>query len=192
MAEHTAPLTRRLALNLDSAVDRSEMSETSRNPKCFPMPNPHLLGEHRYNLRCTFRAAPACVTTRWNRRTIPPRCALPDTARNAPRRPSNCRFQVEGCPEKIGVPDRGWLSKAHTRGSNGGCPALIRPTGFMFKRLGARTWRGVRAPRRHLECFKVPCSRHCFRVPAPARRSTCRLSFRAGGDKTTRCVETTA
>ena len=32
------------------------------------------------------------VTTRWNRSTIPPRCALPDTPRDAPRGPSNCRF----------------------------------------------------------------------------------------------------
>jgi hypothetical protein len=44
----------------------------------------HLLDEPRYGRHGTPRAAPSCVTTRWNRMTIPPRCALLDTARDAP------------------------------------------------------------------------------------------------------------
>jgi hypothetical protein len=44
----------------------------------------HLLGDHRYGRHGTPRAAPSGVTTRWNRLTIPPRCALLDTARDAP------------------------------------------------------------------------------------------------------------
>ena len=35
----------------------------------------HLQGEGRYDPWCTPRAAPGGVTTRWNRITIPPRCA---------------------------------------------------------------------------------------------------------------------
>ena len=44
----------------------------------------HLLGEHRYGRHGTPRAAPRCVTTRWNSMTIPPRCALLDAARDVP------------------------------------------------------------------------------------------------------------
>jgi hypothetical protein len=50
------------------------------------------MGEGRYDPQSTPRAAPGCVTTRWNRATIPPRCALPDTTRDALWGPSNCRF----------------------------------------------------------------------------------------------------
>ena len=44
----------------------------------------NLLGEHRYGRHGTPRPAPSRVTTRWNRITIPPRCALLDAARDAP------------------------------------------------------------------------------------------------------------
>ncbi len=44
----------------------------------------HPLAERRYGRHGTPRAAPSFVTTRWNRTTIPPRCALLDTARDAP------------------------------------------------------------------------------------------------------------
>ena len=49
----------------------------------------HSLGERRYGLQCTPRAAPGGVITRWNSLAIPPRHALPDTPRDAPWRPPN-------------------------------------------------------------------------------------------------------
>jgi hypothetical protein len=50
--------------------------------------------EHRRDHRRTPRTAPACGTTRRNSSTIAPHCALPGTTRDAPWRPSNCRFQT--------------------------------------------------------------------------------------------------
>jgi len=44
----------------------------------------HSKGERRYNPQCTSRAASGCVAARCNSTTIPPRCALPATTRNAP------------------------------------------------------------------------------------------------------------
>jgi hypothetical protein len=44
----------------------------------------HLLSEQRYTANGTLVAAHGCVTTPWNRTTIPRHCALPCTTTSAP------------------------------------------------------------------------------------------------------------
>jgi hypothetical protein len=55
----------------------------------------HPSGERRDGDQRMPIAAPACVSTLWNRATIPPLRALPCTTLDAPWRPPDCRLQVQ-------------------------------------------------------------------------------------------------
>jgi len=95
-----------MALSLETPVDRSEMMVTIWTPKQLYRRYAYQHGAGRYDPWCTPRAAPGCVTIRWNRTTIPPLCSsgridspdrrsvlvLSDTTGDALQGPFNCAF----------------------------------------------------------------------------------------------------
>ena len=80
------------AFNLKRQLTASSQLQVFAQIKDSYRLNAHLPGESRYDPHRTPRGAPSCVTTRWNRSAIAPRCALLDAPRDAPWGPFNCRF----------------------------------------------------------------------------------------------------
>jgi hypothetical protein len=70
-------------MNLASPVERSIL----RVGNCYEAIDIdqllYMFDEPRYRMNCTFESVHGCVTTPWNRITIPRRCALPYTTSNA-------------------------------------------------------------------------------------------------------------
>jgi len=57
---------RKTLIILETAVDRLEMTVTTWIQERFSHVSIHPQGKGRYGPWCTSRAAPGCVTTRWN------------------------------------------------------------------------------------------------------------------------------